>query len=198
MKKNFLIVSFLFLIANSSAIAHDARSTNVVDTYKSTYLEARFTKKIKKSEVNTIVELGCFSGLDAVVLNRYYGKPVFTFECDDCRFEQILENIAPYPEVTLVPYGAWDETKQMTFYHSDFTGASSFYEFDEESLAKWNKLTVEELIEQQGIRMHPLEVNAVRLDEWMQQEGIEQIDLLCIDIQGAALNALKGLGDHIE
>lgn len=32
----------------------------------------------------------------------------------------------------------------------------------------------------------------------MQQEGIEQIDLLCIDIQGAALNALKGLGDHIN
>lgn len=163
-----------------------------------TYLEPMFLKKINKNEVKTIVELGAYNGLDSILLHLHYNCPVFCFECDSVRLKEIKERLMPYPNVTLVPYGAWDETKDMIFYHCNFSGASSFYELDLENLAKINLLSKSELIKQQDLGMTPESVKAIRLDEWMEKNNLKQIDLLCIDVQGACLNALKGMGKYIS
>lgn len=169
-----------------------------IEQYKMDYFEPMFLREINKNEVNTIVEVGAFGGLSTILLYRYYSKPIFVFECNEYFFEELLKNIAPYPEITFIPYGAWNETKKITFYNSHFIGTPSFYEFDEELLTASEELTARDLMEQQELRKDPLVANVVRLDEWMEQQSIKQIDLLCVGAHGAALNTLKGLGNRIN
>jgi FkbM family methyltransferase len=44
----------------------------------------------------------------------------------------------------------------------------------------------------------PIEVRAIRLDNYLKQNNIDYIDLLWMDIQGSELNALKSLGENIN
>jgi FkbM family methyltransferase len=41
-------------------------------------------------------------------------------------------------------------------------------------------------------------VDAIRLDTFIDENHIENIDLLCIDLQGYELNAIKSLGNHLH
>ena len=40
-------------------------------------------------------------------------------------------------------------------------------------------------------------VNGIRLDTFINENNINNIDLLCMDLQGYELNALKSLGNHL-
>ena len=40
-------------------------------------------------------------------------------------------------------------------------------------------------------------LNGIRLDTFINQNNINNIDLLCMDLQGYELNALKSLGNHL-
>lgn len=189
MKKLFIFCIHFIFLAFANAEDHGY--------YPSTYLEERFTQLIDKDKVNTIVELGTFSGSDAILLHLHYKCPVYTFDCDPNRWDMIRDNLSSFPNISFLPYGVWNETKTMTFYCADLIGTSSFYQFDVENFARWEKISVEELVEK-GVRMKPIQVQAIRLDEWMESAGIKQIDLLCIDIQGGTLSALQGLGSHLK
>jgi FkbM family methyltransferase len=72
-------------------------------------------------------------------------------------------------------------------------GASSMYKIDfnrpdDDPDKKWNSVGVQNEIQVEGIR----------LDTFMEDNKIEQVDLICMDIQGNELNALKGLGDYLK
>lgn len=168
-----------------------------LEDWKCSYLEEGYLQNIDKEEVDCIVELGAYLGLDAVLMHKYYNCPVYTFECDQERAEDVERNTKPYPAVKFVPYGAWNETKIMTFYHSNFPGSSSFFQHDVESKARKAGISVEEMIDRCNLRMTPQTVQAIRLDEWMEKEQISRIDLLCVDVQGAALRVFQGLGQHL-
>jgi FkbM family methyltransferase len=170
---------------------------DALEDWNCTYLEEKYLKYIDKTEVAVVVELGAYLGLDAVLLHQYYNCPVYTFDCDQERAEDIKRNIKPYPAVKFFPYGAWNETKIMTFYHSNFPGSSSFFQHDVESKARKSNISVQELIDQQNLRMTPQTVQAVRLDDWLEKEQIRRIDLLCVDVQGAALKVFQGLGKRL-
>ena len=164
-----------------------------------TYLQDRFTRLIDKKEVKLIIELGSYSGNDAAALHLFYNCPVYTFEADPCRYESIRKNIRPFPDVTLVPLGVWDETKnQKTFYQTEFSGAASFYTFNLPGIADVNHISVKELVARDNMDMNPITVTCTRLDDWIKANNLNQVDLLCIDIQGATLNALRGMGKYIE
>jgi hypothetical protein len=45
--------------------------------------------------------------------------------------------------------------------------------------------------------MTPQIVQGIRLDDWIKKEQIKRIDLLCVDVQGAALKVLQGLGENL-
>ena len=71
-------------------------------------------------------------------------------------------------------------------------GASSIFEIDFSNRSKndgdYNRGSVQTIIE----------VDGIRLDTYMEDEKISRIDLLCIDLQGYELLALKSLGEKIK
>jgi len=121
---------------------------------------------------------------------------VYAFECNPAAVELCRLNIGVRTDVILIDKAVSDETGPVDFYavdphqtltpHADGNiGASSLF--------KANPHYPLERFVQQKITVH-----AIRLEDWGRQNAIDQIDLLWMDLQGAELKALQGLGELIH
>lgn len=155
------------------------------------YLNPNFTRWIDKNEISTILEIGSRDAIDALDLSNYYQAHVYAFECNPQAISICKHNIGSNPNISLVPLAAWNQTTTLPFFPVIpggavvCIGASSLFQFDPNGPVHNTQL--------QG----KITVPAVRLDEWLDQEGIETVDLLCIDAQGATLQIVQGLGDRL-
>lgn len=155
-----------------------------------TYLT--FAKKIDKDKIKNIFEIGSRDAKDAIELSKFYQSHVFAFECNPVAIEICKSNIGLNPNVTLIPLGVWHESGEVPFYRviDGNIGASSFFEFNPEA-RNYPDIVEEGLIQEKNI------VKCIRLDEFLQKNCIENIDLLCMDVQGAAFQVFQSLGDHL-
>ena len=188
---------FCLLATLISLHGKDEGVENTLRRYKSTYLEKRFLEKIDREEVDVIFELGAHEGYDAIKLHKWYQRPVYAFECHPDSIKNIKTNCKYYPQVRLVEKAVADITGEIPFFCSYWTADSSIYRFQLSTLKRNNRSNwpkVKHMYESQ----HEITVQATRLDEWCAENGINHIDLLCIDIQGATLPALKGLGAMLD
>lgn len=154
---------------------------------KGDYLSPVFTSHIDKNKVSVILEIGSRDCIDALDLSRFYEADVFAFECNPQAIEICRHNIGGHPHVKLVPLAAWNQTAQLAFFPTIPGGAlcvigtSSLFKFDPQGPVRNSQIQGE------------ITVQAVRLDEWLEAENISNVDLVCIDAQGATLQILQGL-----
>jgi FkbM family methyltransferase len=151
---------------------------------KGAYLQDVFTRYIDETKVNTILELGSRDALDAVELSDHYNADVYSFECNPSAIEICKGTIGDHKKVHLIEKAVWDEEGTISFYPviNGNTGASScFVAIDD--------YPYETPYEQEEVR-----VPAIRLEGWFAETGVSP-DLICIDLQGAELRALKGMGE---
>jgi len=155
------------------------------------YLNKRFTDLVQ-SEVKSVFEIGSRDAIDALKLSQYYKCHVFCFECNPHTLTECEKNIGSNPNVTLIPQAVWDKSGEIPFYPivevegvNYNPGASSCLLLNEEGYHGDYKQ--EEIV-----------VPATRLDEWLDASKISHVDMLCIDVQGGALNVLKGLGEYLQ
>jgi len=167
------------------------------------YLDKIFIGNIDRKTVKIIFELGSRDLLDAFKLNAYYNSStVFAFECNpDClnECEKNLNslNIIDKKNIHLIKKAISDIDGEIAFYPFDTTkynniGASSMLKIDF-SLRDNNDPDYNIPNPQKEII-----VSGTRLDSFMYQNNIQNIDLLCIDLQGYELNAIKSLGDKLK
>ena len=156
------------------------------------YLEPQF---IIREPIKTIFELGSRDLEDAIKLSEYYDADVYAFECNpDCLVECYKKNVK---RVKLI-----DKAISLT------GGPVSFHPFD---LTKYNNMGSSSMLwidfskrdrsDPDYNRENPqkmITVDSTRLDTFMNSENIKQIDLLCIDLQGYELEALRSLGDYLH
>jgi FkbM family methyltransferase len=156
------------------------------------YLDPYYTSIIERnSDVKTVLEIGSRDAKDALKLSEHYKCHVYAFECNPHVLENCKKNIGRNPNVTLVPYAVWNRSEFIDFYAMVKTagvdynpGASSCFPV---SKSGYHGTFVQEKVT----------VKAVRLDDWLSSQKISQIDLLCMDAQGAAMNVLEGLGSYL-
>jgi FkbM family methyltransferase len=166
------------------------------------YLYNIFTNNIDKNDVKIIFELGSQTLLDAFKLYNYYKCPIHSFECDpnglkECNKNLLNANDEIKKNVTLIEKAVSLTDDNIIFYPFNLelynnSGASSLYKIDF-SLRSKNDPDYNRPNPQNEII-----VKGIRLDTYMNQNNISNIDLLCIDLQGYELNALKSLGDKIN
>ena len=149
--------------------------------------------KIKKKYIKTIFEIGSRDAKDAIELSDLFHCHVFAFECNPVAIEICKSHIEFNPNITLVTSGVWDTTGERVFYPviNQNIGASSFFEFNPNA-RNYATIVKDSLVQEEII------VPTVRLDEFLKDQGLENIDLLCIDAQGAAYQVLSSLGDQIN
>ena len=156
------------------------------------YLNPEFTNLIDKDRIKTIVEVGSRDCLDAIDLAEFYkDSEVFCFECNPETINQCFVNlqVAPFQtrsRIYFFPFGVGSKEETRFFYKwkdKRNPGASSFLS------RKKDTYNQEQTAE---------EVQIKRLDDILVQRGVTKIDLLCLDIQGFELEALRGLGDLLR
>jgi FkbM family methyltransferase len=155
----------------------------------SIYTHPQFINKIDKQSIRTIVECGSRDCLDAIEMNNYYYPDIiYSFECNPESIDVCKTNLLP--NIKLIEKAVCDKNGIVDFYPTDMDksidkniGASSLL---------WHRDNKVEFFQKH------IQVGAIRLDTFMEQEGISGIDLLCMDLQGAEHLALEGLGSRIK
>jgi FkbM family methyltransferase len=162
-----------------------------------------FIDIIDVNDIKTIFELGSRDLIDAIKLADYFeDSKIYSFECNpDCLIE-CHKNICDLNDdkkkrIFLIEKAISINNGNVLFYPFDLQkcnnmGASSMLKIDfslrDTNDPDYNRPNVQKEIT----------VDGVRLDTFVNENNIENIDLLCIDLQGYELNAIKSLGDHLH
>jgi FkbM family methyltransferase len=166
------------------------------------YLDKLFTDNIKKDLVKIIFELGSRDLQDAILLKNYYKANVYAFECNpdclvECNKTMMTLNESDKSQIHLINKAVSLDNGDITFYPFDLTkynnmGSSSLLKID---------FSMRNKSDPDYNRANPqgeITVEGQRLDTFIIDNNISNIDLLCIDLQGYELNAIKSLGDKIN
>jgi FkbM family methyltransferase len=162
-----------------------------------------FCDKIKSKEIKIIFELGSRDLIDAIKLLDYFTESkVYAFECnndclDECNKNYINLKEDKKKKLFLIDKAVSLQNGDVTFYPFDLQkynnmGASSMLKIDF-SLRNTNDPDYNRVNPQKEII-----VNGIRLDTFIDENHISNIDLLCIDLQGYELNAIKSLGNYLH
>uniref|UniRef100_A0A6C0DQ21 Methyltransferase FkbM domain-containing protein n=1 Tax=viral metagenome TaxID=1070528 RepID=A0A6C0DQ21_9ZZZZ len=164
---------------------------------------SEFFNFIDKAQIKTIFELGSRDLIDAIQLSDHFNNSkVYAFECNpDCLIEcnKQLAYLDNYKKqnIVLVDKAVSLTDDKVSFYPFDLTkydnmGSSSMLKID---------FSLRNRDDPDYNRENPqkeITVNGVRLDTFINDNDIQNIDLLCIDLQGYELNAIKSLGVHLH
>jgi hypothetical protein len=162
-----------------------------------------FLNKINSNQIKTVFELGSCDLTDGIkLLNSFEDCNVYSFECNPDGLIECNKNLSNLEEdkkkrIFLIDKAVSTVNGDVTFYPFDLQkynnkGASSMLKID---------FTIRNKDDPDYNLPNPqkeIKVNGTRLDTFMDENQIKNIDLLCIDLQGYELNALKSLGNHLH
>lgn len=156
---------------------------------KNTYIKEKFRKHIKK-DISTVFELGAWDGLFARGLQEVYSpKEIHLFECNSKVFPVIERNIANLTNVFLHKHAVLDYDGEVSFYPIKTTSPNNRYESGPSSIFKTDHsrpsvCTV-------NLSQTETTVPCKTLDTFCKEQGIDKVDLICADIEGAEYLAFK-------
>lgn len=157
------------------------------------YLLPWFTRHIDQRRVETVFEIGSRDLLDAIQLRDYYRARVVAFECNPVALRTCRRHLQGQSGITLVEKAAWNENTTIPFFPvvaSRLDGQPTEANIGASSCFRARGGYVEEYIQGETT------VEAIRLDDYCLEAGIERVDLICMDVQGAALQVLEGM-EHV-
>lgn len=157
----------------------------------SSYTNPAAKNTVQIPENGLVVECGSRDCLDAIeVLNCYNPRKVYSFECNPESIQVCKNNIADHDSIELVESAVGNCDDVIDFYATDMEkskdkniGASS---------ALFHNRGQKDFIQKK------ISVPCTRLDTFMNNNNIENIDLLCLDLQGYEKVALEGMGERIK
>jgi len=148
-------------------------------------------------EVLYVFEMGARDCSDTLKFDDYYpNTKTYTFECNPETLPICRETIKNKERICLTEKAVSDEDGKTIFYpidakktstpHKDGSpGASSLFKAS-------GKYPVEQCVQKE------ITVPTTRLDTFMTEKDIPGIDILWLDVQGAELKGLRGLGKKIR
>ena len=147
--------------------------------------------------VKNIFEFGSRYGEDTCEFaKKYHDAIIYSFECNPEVLPICRKSIAEFPNIVLTEKAVSDEIGTVTFYSIDKEktittwqdgnqGASSLFKAS-------GKYEVEQYVQKE------ITVKCTTLNAFVTEHKISSIDLLWMDVQGAELKALKGLGEKLN
>ncbi len=159
------------------------------------YLHPAFAKHLLPKTIRTIFQLGCEDATDTIVLRDTFNAHVHAFECNPDMLPKTRLTLSGQSRITLVERAVWDSEGEIRFYPVTRTIDSRGREITNWGASSCFRARPD--YHRQYEQKHVF-VQAIRLDNYCQSQGIREIDLLCMDVQGAELRALRGLGKLIS
>ena len=135
-------------------------------------------------DVKLIFELGARDCEDTVVLQKRYGCPVYTFECNPAGLSLCDQTLAREPGLPITL------TRKAV---NSYDGETTFFPFDASNIGA-SSLFIHKTEHVQTETVVP----CCRLDTFIKENDLRAPDLLCMDIQSAEMIALQSLGAYLD
>jgi FkbM family methyltransferase len=142
-----------------------------VPSFEQIFIRQNYDFEVKKP-LKTIVDAGANIGLASLYFsNKFPDSKIIAIEPEKSNFELLKKNIAPYDNITPICGALWHENKRIKLV--------------DPGTDKWGFMTQaqDNVKETFGEVVH--EVQGMTVDTIMREQGIEHIDILKIDIEGA-------------
>ncbi|WP_437274526.1 FkbM family methyltransferase [Sorangium sp. So ce375] len=149
-----------------------------VETFEQVFIQEDYAFDVRTAPT-TIVDAGANIGLASLYFaNRFPGSRIIAIEPEDGNFELLERNVAPYKNITPVHGALWHENKKINLV--------------DPHLGEWGFMTqsADDAGEKLGETRH--EVQGMTIDAIMKDHGIEHIDILKMDIEGAEREIFSG------
>jgi FkbM family methyltransferase len=140
--------------------------------------------------MSTLVYLGANTGFSLYQLIDKFDQ-VYAFEPDPETFKELKRRVGQFEWVTLVNAACSTENGKTTFYVTQNTVSSSLGPPSADFSVKL------ESVGEGGVTKE-IEVETINLGEYLNEQGVEFIDLYVSDCQGSDLNILKTMKDYID
>lgn len=142
----------------------------------------------------TIVEAGAFCGNDTVHMAKAWpGSTIYAFEPIIDLFAQLMANTTGYEQIIPIRAALADRIGNATFWPSEdptkpgkHAQAGSLLKPKER--LSWSEIKFNE----------PFNIETTTLNNWAEEEKIEQIDFLWLDLQGYELPVLQGASKLLD
>lgn len=159
------------------------------------YIKQKF-KNI--DDIKVIFDVGACHALESVEFSKLYkNAKVYTFEANPNTYEICLENTKNYKSITVINEAV-----------NDFDGICKFYPIDKDkTITTWEdgNQGASSLYKANGAYDHiekyvqyEIEIPCTRIDNFCKKNNIDNIDIVWMDLQGAELKALHGMGDILD
>ena len=162
----------------------------------------KLNKIVKKfftpHEVGVIFEIGSRDGVETLAFNQFYPNAIIhTFECNPYTVPLWIKNIENIKNIVRVEMAVSDKDGEQYFFPIDpdkaknekkdyNPGASSLFKSSGKSY-ELEKDSQKEVV-----------VQTIKLSTYFKKNSIDRVDIMWMDIQGAELMALVGLGSDIS
>lgn len=153
---------------------------------------------LDKTKEYVIFDIGSRDCMQSIEFyNEFPNSKIYAFECNPNTLEICRNNIKNYTDRITLIEGAV----------SDYDGDIDFYPIDQKNtITSWqdgnpgaSSLFVNNgTYEHERYVQYKIKTKCHRLDTIMFKNGIPRVDLIWMDLQGAELIALKGLGHYID
>lgn len=148
----------------------------------------RLWKELSKS-ANTIFDIGANTGVYSLISGSVNPEAkIYAFEPINSVFEKFKKNIS------LNPFNGNVNSEELAL--SDFTGEANIYL--EQNATHALSVTVNKSLLPEGIAYRTERIKTIRLDEFIEQQGITKIGLIKIDVETHEPEVLKGMGQYLE
>ena len=148
-------------------------------------------------EPAVLVEIG---GRDCRETIRFHqllpGVTIYTFECNPDTLPLCRQTVADIRSIHLVEKAVTDRAGQVRFLAIDPAGTETGWADGNPGASSLLRASSKYPVERYAQR--EIFVQATTLNDFMHEQHIHTIDLLWMDIQGAELSALHGLGLRID
>ena len=151
--------------------------------------------KSYKIKINNIFEIGSLHGDDANYMKNCLGADkVYIFEAHPIHAENTKNK---YPEFVVVNNAVTNESKIF-----DFNAVSSIQGNLGMSSLRDKSEIMENINNNNGYydneKYNKIQVQGIRMDDWINENNIENIDVCKIDVEGCSYECLEGFGSKIN
>jgi FkbM family methyltransferase len=146
-----------------------------LSTYDQVFRNGEY--EFQASNPKVIIDAGANIGLASILFaSRYPSARIIAIEPEHSNFQLLKENVAPYSSITPVHAALWHENSTIRLH--------------DPGLGEWGYMTLA------GGEGH--EVRAVTVDRLMEEFGVDRVDILKVDIEGAEKEVFSSPAAWIE
>lgn len=180
------------IIKNAFSIDEQRLGFIDMNGYTGRILSQDFINKIKKfknfNDIKIVLDVGSRDGCQALELSRFFpNAKIYAFEPNPDALIYVKNNASLSKNISIINAAVGIKTQKRDFYKvvNGNIGASSLYKTNNHYKSQcW----IQEKIE----------VDCIRMDEWLIKNSIDKVDVVWADVQGAESEVFKSFGKYLN